>query len=481
MSAPSPGLYAAVLHALRSADPREQSSAETIAPLVTELTSDEAAALPEAFVGVLPLLRTDLERTRFALELISVLDLWETARDVARYALAHGDPDLLLSAANICATAKVGGEVGDQILTALAGKADLARAAEIRMRPDAKPTTALEKSLFLQRWPGFRGPNDVMRLAPVVVLDRKLDAARMLSLAVELLRAGAIVRRLPEGDMPEWFGPQTVVVCSASTRPRILSRVPNFPEAQILTDPRLDTDQELAALLRKINSVLPSSNNLRLQQLRTELAVSLLDPDVFGLGVYETREASYLTTAPTSSIYRLAKNGLLEPRHAGVQVYSFRDLVALRTWRYLNAQSQKRISSEILPRLARFPGDPNAVRLGATSDGQVLVDRGQGWEDVITGARVMDLPVEDVDSAFHPFSIGAHRAPDLLQASENTRLHPAILHGSPYRAGHRITAKALAAVDRRGGRGAVNAAYPELADEDIADTVAIGRQLLAAA
>ena len=479
MSTPSPGLFAAVLHMLRSSDPRERAAADSLGTLVGNLTSDEALSLPEALTGVIPLLRADRDRIRFAAELVSLLDLWEAGPALVELALAVGDTQMMMAAANLCGSRADTVEASERLINALGESPELARAAEIRVRSDVQPSTDLETGLFLQRWPGFRSAES-RHLAPVVVIDPELDPARSIALAVELLRAGATVRRLPGDHLSPLFGPQTVVVCTAPTRTRILSYSPRFPEAQIVVEPPIETDGELASLLRQINNALPRGVKLRMERLRTELATSVLDPDVFALGVYETREASYLTTAPPSSIYRLAKKGLLEPRSIGVQVYSFRDLVAVRTWRFLNAQSGKRISSEIVPKLAKFPGDAAAVSLGATSDGHVLVNKGYGWEDVVTGALVMDLPVQNVDEAFRPFSVGGYAAPDLLQASQNTRLHPAILHGSPFRAGHRVTARALASLDRRGGHGAIRSAYPELEGENLADTIRIGHQMLAA-
>jgi len=480
LNAPSPGLYASILHALRSADPYEASAADTLASFAFELTSSEAALFPAALAGVLPLLQGDLGRTRFAVELASLLDLWEIATDVTEVAVSQNDPELILAAAALCGTAGLNGDPAARLLGAIAGAPDLLRAAEIRLRPDVLPQTADERMLYRQRWPGSRTLEERSRAAPVVVLDSTLDASQMLMLAVELLRGGAAVRRLPPSTVLDWFGPETALVCSPQTRTRVLSAYPAFSESRILVSPRLRDEQDTASLLRRINSVFPAGSQLRLQGLRTEMGVSVWNPEVYGLGVYETREASFLTTAPASAIYRLAGKGLLKPRHYGEFVWAFRDLVAVRTWQYLKSQSAKPISSKIIPLLATFSGDAAAIRLGATSDGHVLADRGTGWEDIISGAQVMDLPIEDIDDSFRPFSLGGRRAPALLAASDNTRLHPAILHGAPYRRGYRITATALASLDKRNGHMSITAAYPELDGVDVEDTVEVGRQLAAA-
>ncbi len=479
LSAPSPGLYASVLHAMRSADPYETSVAETLAAFAFELTSAEASLFPAALAGVLPLLKGDLDRTRFAVEVAALLDLWEIASDVANIAVSSRDPDLILAASGLCGTAGLNNEWADRLLSALPATPELRRAAEIRLRPEVQPETADERLLYLQRWPGYRTPSELFPIAPVVVLDSTLDSAPMLTLAIELLRSGAAVRRLPPTNVPNWFGTETVLVCGPQTRSRVLSAYPGFAESHLFVSPSLGNDHDVASLLRRMNSVLPGMRGLRLEELRTELATSVWDPDVYGLGVYETREASYLTAAPTSAMYRLAKKGLLAPRRYGVFVWAFRDLVAVRTWQYLKSQSRKPISSDIVPLLANFSGDTQVVRLGATSDGHVLADRGSGWEDIVSGAQVLDLPVEDVDDAFRPFGLGGRRAPNLLAASQNTRLHPAILHGAPYRRGYRITAAALASLGMRNGYAAITAAYPELEGVDVSDTVEVGRQLAA--
>jgi uncharacterized protein (DUF433 family) len=227
-----------------------------------------------------------------------------------------------------------------------------------------------------------------------------------------------------------------------------------------------------------MNAVLPKQQQLRLQNFDVDVRTSLWDPDIYSLGVYETGEASFLTSATVTSLYRLAQRGLLQPRNVGVKVWAFRDLVAVRTWRYLRSLGGQRVSSKVVPALAQFAGDKKAVRLGATSDGHVLVDHGDGWFDLMSGEGVLDLPVTDVDNAFRPFEFGDRTAPDLLQSSEHTLLHPAVLHGTPYLAGHRISARALAMLDDRGGRGAILAAYPELSSFSLDDTIAIGHQLI---
>lgn len=148
--------------------------------------------------------------------------------------------------------------------------------------------------------------------------------------------------------------------------------------------------------------------------------------------------------------------------------------------RILDRAGEDRVSSRVVSSLAAFDGGSDVVKFGVTADGTVMVDRGKGFEDVLTGQMALDFPVTDVDAAFRPFDVGGGNAPGLPHASPNSTLNPIILNGTPHLTGKRIAAKDLASLDRAGGSKAIIAAYPELADESIDDVVEIGHRLLAA-
>jgi len=393
---------------------------------------------------------------------------------VADLALSTGDRQLLMSAAALCGNPAVDRQTRIRVAEAVGDDP----AGRLRLNADAVPASDLEWLLHQQRWPGASTADSTDRLAPVAVIDTTLGAKQVLRMAARLESVGAVIRRLmPEGEVPPWFGRRTVVICRPQTRSLILSVAPNLPERQVLVDPRMNSDRDLAVIIRQANAVLPKTQGLRSLAYERDIATTLWDPDVYSLGVYETREAAFLTSAPTSSLYRLAKRGLLNPRHEGITLWSFSDLVAVRTWQYLRATSAKRVTPDVVPALSRFAGDAHAIKVGATSQGRVFVDRGEGWIDIQTGEQLLDIPIADVDDAFRPFSFGGRTAPDLLHASDHTRLHPAVLHGSPHLRRHRISAVALAKLDDRGGRDAILSAYPELKEVAISDTVAVGHQL----
>ena len=259
----SPDLYAAVLRALGSTASRSRSVASTMASLADGLSAAQARCLPDAIAGVLPLLRTDPERLRFAAEIASRLGYFETARAVADLAIGNDDRRLLLIAASMCGNPAADASVRARVANATRGDP----AGRIRLDPDTVPTTVKEQHLYLQCWPGARTDDVPFGLAPIVVLDAGLDARAVLRFALSLDRAGAVVRRLaPNSPVPFWFGTQTVLLCQARTRTRVLSRYPSFSEAQIITDDLPENDRQLGLLLRRVNAVLPGPQKLRLAE-----------------------------------------------------------------------------------------------------------------------------------------------------------------------------------------------------------------------
>ena len=475
---PSPGLYAAVLHAFNSAAPRSRSLASTVADLTYGLTVDQAECLPVAVGGVLPLLGGDAERMRFAAKIAARFDLFEAADSVARIADATGDRYLLLIAATLCGNPAVDSSLRARI----ADSVGTDPAIRIRLDHHHMPTTAEEQLLYQQCWPGARTDDVPSALPPVVVLDRGFDARSVLQLATSLDQAGAVVRRLvPDSDIPLWFGPHTVLVCQYPTRVRVRSTYPTFPEERIICMSDLpEHDRQLNKLLREVNACLPRPQRLRLDELRPEVATSFWKPDVFMAGVYETKETAFLAGATRSSLDYLRRMELLTPLKSRAIRWTFRDLVAVRTWTYLKGvAAPKKVSSRVVPELARFAGDAQAVKLGVTSAGRVLVDQGRGWVDVYSGQTTFDnLSITDVDDVFQPFPYGKGTTVRLPDVGHNTTLHPEVLHGTPHLKDHRISAKSLASLDARNGHEAILSTYPELTDVPFDGAVTIGRQLL---
>ena len=475
---PTPGLYEAVLQVLGAANSWTQPAASPMAELVAHLSAAEAESLPLALADVLPLLRGDRARLRFAAEIAARLDLFEAAEAVLALATSLEDHQLLLNAADLSSNPAADPPVAQRILE----QARSDRPIRIRLDATAVPQGADEERLYEQYWPGARAHRARFPLPPVAVFDTSLRADVLLRLAVAADRAGAAVRRLdPGAEVPFWFGAETVLVCAEATRRRVRSRYGYFPEAQIVVPEGNELPQDRLAearLRRRVDAAL----GRRLLTLPVEdaqdLPVSLWSPDVFGAGVYSTREAGFLSGAKASSLSYLHKRGVLQPHITGALRWRFSDVVAVRTWAYLKAITPGRVSSKVVGALAAFEGSGDAVRLGVTTDGRVMADLGKGFEDVLTGQMALDLPVTDVDSAFRPFEVGGGSVPDLLHLSPNSTLLPTVLNGTPHLSGHRIAAKDLGSLDRAGGAPAIADAYPELEDVQLEDVVTLGHQLL---
>ena len=472
---PTPGLYAAVLEALRSADPWSAPLASVLSPLAEHLSSDEAAALPHAIAQVLPLLREDRERLRFAAEAATRLDYFETAGAVADLAIDLDDRELLFEAASLCGNPAVASGVRARVARAVGDD----RPGRIRFDSKTVPRTALENRLYLQCWPGAQDSIQSGDVVPAVVLDTQHDPLALLRLSVRLDQAGAALRRLAaDVTIPLWLGPQTVVVCLPPTRTRVLNAYPRFQERQIITDADWAEPRRLDSLLRRIKAALDGSLELPRSELAFHLDDPVWQPEVFTAGVYPTKDAAFLTGVSASSMYSLRKRGVVSPREFSGLCWNFREVVAMRTWKFMSMQSGRRISGDVVPALVRFAGDDDAVKIGVTSEGHVLARHGEDWVDVDSGQVTLPLRLTDIDDVFRPFNYGGGTVPDLLQASTNTRLHPTVLNGTPHLDGHRISAKALASVDAQYRPEAIVSAYPELRDVAYHDTLAVGLQML---
>ena len=478
MNQPSPALYTAILRVLNSADPRSRSMVSNLTDLVDQLTTDESECFPQALGGVLPLLMGDLERMRFAANLAARLDFYEVTGTLAKLAATTGDRELLVAAATLCGNPAVERSLKVRI-SDLVGDDP---AGKIRFDQHTVPVTADQERLYLQCWPGARTRETSFALAPVVVLDQGLDARMSLRLALRLKRARAVVRRLAQdSEVPYWFGAHTVLVSLHQARRRVLRQYPDFPEGHILIGDLPENERQMGSLFRKINVIFSPSKGLRLDEISPETSTNLWDPAVFTAGVYKTREAAFLSGCPRSSVDYLRRRKLLTPLPSSQATrWAFRDVVAVRTWRYLNSVAKQRVSSAVVPALSAYAGDSQAVRLGVMSNGKVHVDYGNGWKDVVTGQGQLDVNITDIDKTFQPFRYGGGTALSLLNASENTVLNPTILRGAPRLRGHRVSAKALAGLYQRGGRDKILWAYPELESSRFDDTVGIGLRLMGA-
>ena len=122
---------------------------------------------------------------------------------------------------------------------------------------------------------------------------------------------------------------------------------------------------------------------------------------------YTTREVAEVLGLPTSKILAWTRSGLLTPERGrrGAYLYSFQDIVLLRTARELldSEVPARRVKSAIEALRAQLPvGRPlSAVRISASGDRIFVRDGERVWEPD-SGQLQMDLTVEEAAGAATP-------------------------------------------------------------------------------
>ena len=476
MTQPSLGAYATAFEAVRRYRPHRDSLHNILEDLLDGMDDTEAKLLPKSMADIMPLLKSDIHRLRFAADFLARLDLYESAGAVLTAAVQTRDHQLMLSAASLGGNPAVEAPLRDRIQA----YADGNRAIMIRLSSDVMPSSQSEEWLYLQCWPGARTVDKPLRFAPVVVLDIDLPPANSLRLAAMMERFGATIRRLDtSAPIPNWFGNQTALVCTPKNQNIVHSKYPKLATNRIFAEQLPSRSDRLTRLAHRVYNSIPRVRNDQAFAIDKSQA-HVWNTDNYSLGVYGTNEIRFLTGATDYLLRKLVKQDYIQPRKYGQsQYYRFADIVAIRTYVHLQHSSSKRISADIVPSLARFAGDNQAVNIGATAAGDVLVDHGDkdGWIDIETGQATLELDITKLDDVFEPFQLGNGRVPGLLNVSVNTRLSPSTLNGMPYLHNHRITATTLAILEEQGTEYIYHA-YPELKNTEFQDTVDIGKKLI---
>lgn len=276
---PSPGFFAAVLHAIRSTDPREDTISGAWARFIDWLSNRMAQQLPAAISGILPLLRNDLDRLKFAAETLVRFDMFEAAEALTNLAIDIDDGDILLSAASLCGHPGVSPSLKKRVSELHNDD----RWMQIRIYDHTTPSNEDERLLYEQCWPGARSADSPPYLPPVVILDTSLEPKISLDLTVRLVNAGSVVRRIgTDHTMPNWFGPHTVLICKPPLHTRISSKYPKFLGRQVIIDPRLENERDYTLLLKQINAILPNKARLRVATPEMATHSSLWDPPLIG-------------------------------------------------------------------------------------------------------------------------------------------------------------------------------------------------------
>ena len=261
---PSPEMYAAVLGRFVWTSPFHHDLPSVMEQLVDHLTPAQAATLPSAFAGAIPLLVKERDKMHFAAEIASELDFHETAEAIVRMAALHDDPEMLRIAATLCGNPAVPKPVWHRVAHLAGGNPFL------RMRLDAStlPSTPDEQRLYQQLWPGSQTEPNSFPTTPRVVLDELIAPDVALQLSVSACKAGASVSRLPpKGDVPLWFGHKTVFVSTDEAAQRVLASYPAFPEERILSEWTVSRAAADLDRLKLIDAALPADGKLRLDYI----------------------------------------------------------------------------------------------------------------------------------------------------------------------------------------------------------------------
>lgn len=498
---PSPALNASVLEAIVSVDLRAAPpDYEVWNQLVRRMGDRDAQLVPSAFERTLPLLIGDSDRLKLATGIIVSFDLYEAMPTLLNLARRLKSSELALAAASFVPHPGVPETAARVAVTELPPSVEMSAAQleafNIRTSPSGSASHARGSELLRAMWPGLNGS------VPISYVVEEGAPPRMQLLVLGLLRGmGIRVRRIP--SHPEkippavWFGTQGTVVTWTENTVSLLRALGFSANAgQIILGPR--TDKDLAAFTRRLETrfgrsfTVPEERQLLLEQ-------SVLTPAALALGSFDIRDMAYLGGGKISTLYELASRDRLRPRYVAAGhrtgLWSFAQLIAFRTWRYFSVRAgTKTFPTRLVSELETLATSIHVAQVAVTADGRLLesddpdarllmldessasADSG-AWHDRETGQRVIKQ-VLTIDRVFQPFALGGGRVPNLVSPSRFTRVDPAISGGTPTLRTTRIAARAIAEVVRKQGRDAARDAYPEPTDEELADGLQVGLELL---
>jgi uncharacterized protein (DUF433 family) len=209
-------------------------------------------------------------------------------------------------------------------------------------------------------------------------------------------------------------------------------------------------------------------------------------------GAYPADRAAALSGVPKSTVHYWARTEILVPSVSAVRVklWSYSDLMALRTIAWLRASKQAPDGQEV-PRTAMGAVRAALQELAELDLSLWSQDGGPGVAVDRAGAIVIDaddrarrpggqhLIDADMLDLLRPFEISPLvRGPDLVAPRPRLRIVPGKLSGAPHVHRTRIETEVLAALARRGlDRGQIVELYPAIKDADVAEALDLERQL----
>ena len=478
-----------------------QPVTDLVRRLVTLLNDDELEQLPAALGRTALVVEGNEALLDVVLDAVATFDAYEALPDLVRLAASSSNRRALVTAAAIAANPGVDDHLYQQVRRQVAEAESPSQQASLFTRL-APPQSAPEgqdnplRRLTLNRWPGLATSESARRLlTPQIAIDGTGARPKMVwSLACELVRAGASIRRVPEAPQrsthDDWIAPWVPIVTWAAAHNGADAALQSRLGTEALEVVRIGSQTLTSVVVRRmteqINAVLHRFDVRQLRALDSTLPLTAefqaFHPDVLRQGAFEQHEMAYLCGYRRRKTVHAAMSKLdfTPVRDRTIPYYSFKQLVALRVWRWASTQARGKLSPDFVPRLEAFAGADTATSIGLTYSGELLVDEGAGYYNARTDQLV--LPDLTLDQMFESFTIGSTvTVPRLLQPSNFTTVNPLVLGGSPTLAGRRLSAEALASLHRGGGNEAVLRAYPELEEEQSAveDAIHVGLSLQA--
>ena len=484
LTAAPPGLIHTALGVLATSSTDSGSPIEdTWDRLLAHLIAAEAVALLVAIVRAATLLDADPVRARLATDLLVALDLYQAADALVDVA-ARGS-EFALAAAALASHPGSDPALPTRLRRIFGGMdvPDIIREAfEIRLTGETSGDNSNARALLQDRWPGLNPSEGQLKRRTVLVHPSAGSAEERSLLIGQLHRLGVRIRLSPdEWKKPPgkgWVDAQALVVAgSGAALVELRERgLPVTPDHLIIARPPLAVSERSRVVeLVAQRSGISARDRFSVPPLDEDV----LAPGVFSSGAFDNHEMAYLggvRHGVPPSVRRV-----LEPRKiASLNYWDFSQLVALRCWHYFKETSGKRrFPVDLVANLTSIARSQEETIVGVTSTGNVLYESGDAFVDARTGQVVPPQLVVRVDEVFRPIKMGAGHVPPLLAPSQFTRVHPETLAGTPTIAGRRIPVRAVALAALDDPRMAIRA-YSELSEDEIADAVRVGRQLLAA-
>lgn len=210
-------------------------------------------------------------------------------------------------------------------------------------------------------------------------------------------------------------------------------------------------------------------------------------------GTYTAERAAALSGVPKNTIYHWARREILVPCVSveRVKLWSYRDLLALRTIAWLIPPKQVRVGSNAsklaMPAIRRALAELRNLELSQSAEDRerrVVVDRhGEIHLQVVQEAdEALDRTIAratDFLDLFGPFSAApGQRGPDLHTPRPSLRIVPGKLSGSPHIVHTRIETVVIAALrDRNVSVEQIRALYPMVGEGAIDEAIDLELQL----